>query len=175
MEPTERGMSVCVPGQRLTLSNKYNGEQLRRRAHVLHIFSLIPVPYTRCNAHTCMQTHRRTHTLTQYKRHKMTYKLSRDFCCYLFLLLCSLCISRTSSLTEKDSKIVFFKGSELFAVMYTKSFKCFRTTRAKRSEDHRVRGQRAISQTEGCIVDGEVKDTCGFQHISVGQIPVLCP
>lgn len=43
--------------------------------------------------------------------------------------------------------------------MYTTSFKRFRTTREKRSEDHRVRGQRAISQTEGCIVERKVKDT----------------
>lgn len=51
----------------------------------------------------------------------------------------------------------------------------FRTTREKRSEDQRVRGQRANSQTEGCIVDREVKDTCGFQHVSVGQILALHP
>lgn len=30
VEPTETEMSVCVPGQCLTPSNKYNGEQLRR-------------------------------------------------------------------------------------------------------------------------------------------------
>lgn len=69
----------------------------------------------------------------------------------------------------------FFKGSELFAALYTKGFKCFRTTREKRSEDHRVRGQRAASRTEGRIVDREVKDTCGFQHISVGQTLALRP
>lgn len=67
--------------------------------------------------------------------------------------------------TLKES---FLKGSELFHV-YTKSFKCFRTTREKRSEAHRVRGQRPTSQTEGCIVDRKVKDTCGFQHVSVDQ------
>lgn len=39
----KRGMSVCVPGQSLTPSNKYDGEQLRRQAHVRHIFSLIPL------------------------------------------------------------------------------------------------------------------------------------
>ena len=40
MEPTGRGMSVCVPGQHLTPSNKYNSEQLRRQAHVRNFFSL---------------------------------------------------------------------------------------------------------------------------------------
>lgn len=42
-----------------------------------------------------------------------------------------------------------------------------------RSEDHRVRGQTVTSQTEGCIVDRKVKDTCGFQHVSVGQTLVF--
>lgn len=57
--------------------------------------------------------------------------------------------------------------------MYTEKLKCFRTTRETRSEDRRVRGQRATSQTEGCIVDRKVKNTCGFQHVSVGQITSL--
>lgn len=77
-----------------------------------------PCPCTRCNAHTCMQTHRRTHTLTlpQSKHFKMTYKLSRDRCCYLFFVA-RLTLSRAhrllwrkSSLTEKDSKRVFLKA-----------------------------------------------------------------
>lgn len=43
----------------------------------------------------------------------------------------------------------------------------------KGSEGQGVRSQRLPSQTEGCIVDRKVKDTCGFRHVSVGQTPAL--
>lgn len=84
-EPTETEMSVCVPGQRLTPSNKYNGQQLRRRAHVGHIFSLVPVLG---HPLRCSNVHARplgTHTLapTPYKHYKVGNRPSRDICCYL--------------------------------------------------------------------------------------------
>ena len=56
-DPAERGMSVCVPGQRLTPPRiNTTANSWGRWAHTATFSHSRPYTYTRCNVHTCTQT-----------------------------------------------------------------------------------------------------------------------